>query len=287
MNWRWRWIAASVPVWVAILVFGILRPPGRPASPPTGEEEGGVSRLGPPKPGEWRHRFREDEQTFENYIAGPVNRKRADRSTFYLQPLGKADERYRETLERLRIHAEAFFGVPARVLEAIPLPDDAFASDRDQYNASTIIEHLIGRLPPDALSYMGITEKDLYAPGLNFVFGQGSLQERCGVYSLTRYETPDAPLFLRRSLKLLSHEAGHILSLHHCVTWTCVMQGSNTLAECDVQPMHLCPMDLRKVLWNTGAPRDDRYRRLQSLYREWGLDPEARWVGQRLAGSEK
>jgi archaemetzincin len=254
----------------------------RSASMPAQEVEKGFRRLGPAKPGEWRWTFPETEQSFERYIGDSVNRKCEHRSTFYLQPLGNAGTRYRETLERMRIYAEAYFGVPAKVLDPIPMFEDALNSKRGQYDASRIIQELAERHPSDALVYMGITEKDLYSTGLNFVFGEGSLHWRCGVYSLLRYQTPDDRLFTQRSLKLLSHEAGHILSIHHCTVYSCVMQGANTLEEHDSHPMHLCPTDLRKVLWNSGVDRDDRYRKLAALYREWGLAAEAVWVVERL-----
>lgn len=253
---------------------------GCPAPPATAERESddGHATLGAPEPGEWRHRFREAPQSFEQYRSGAVNRRCAHRTTFYLQPLGDAGKKYRETFERMRVYAEAFFGVPAKVLDPIPLFEDAFAEKRGQYDAERIIDRLAERLPPDALVYMGISEKDLFVPGLNFVFGVGDRGQRCGAYSLTRYETEDLPLFTRRSLKLQSHEAGHILSIDHCVTYSCVMQGANSLPEDDRHPMHLCPIDLQKVLSNGGQNRRDRYRKLAALYREWGLPAEAIWA---------
>jgi len=284
---------ASVATSVTILYFGVVRQvqAGVRAQPctqcplpatlpePVGAE--GHATLGPAKPGEWRHGFHEAPQSFDDYVGGPVNRKCAHRTTFYLQPLGDAGPRYRKALERMRTYAEAFFGVPARILDPVPMFEKTLDAGRGQYDASAIIVALSDRIPNDALVLMGITEKDLYSKGLNFVFGVGSLHLRCGVYSLRRYETDDEPLFTRRSLKLLSHEAGHILSMDHCVTYACVMQGANHLEEDDRHPMHLCPIDLRKVLWNTGIDRQERYRKLLPLYREWGLASEADWVAAR------
>jgi len=288
------WIGAAALAWGGVLFFGILRPAWRrasadecpscpaPAGVPDPVGEDGFTRLGPPQPGEWRWSFQEQEQTFERYVGGPVNRRCAHRSTIYFQPLGKASARYREVLERMRTHAEAYFGVPARLLDPIPMAESAYAADRKQYQSTLVLQALAGRRPPDALAVLGLTDQDLYAGGLNFVFGEGSLHERCGVYSLRRLETPDEPLFLLRSLKLVCHEAGHILSIDHCTAWSCVMDGANSLDEMDRQPLHLCPADLRKVLWNTGADRGGRYRRLHELYRSWGLTSESDWVAERL-----
>ncbi len=251
--------------------------PAVPAAPEEGHE-----KLGPPKPGEWLYRFKEDGQTFEEYVRECVNQRCAHRTTFYLQPLGAAGERYGKTIERMREYAEAFFGVPAKVAPALPMFEDAHARERGQYLATKVIGHLAGRVPADGLVYIGITEKDLYSKGLNFVFGEGSLARRTGVYSLTRYETEDPTLFLRRALKLMAHEVGHILSIEHCIYWRCVMQGANSLAEDDAHPMHLCPVDLRKLQWNTGFDRDERYRSLLDFYGKNGLEEEAAWVAARL-----
>src|SRR4030095_9561628 len=49
------------------------------------ENEEGFQKLGAPKPGEWRDRFKEPAQSYEKYVAAGVNRKSAERTTFYLQ----------------------------------------------------------------------------------------------------------------------------------------------------------------------------------------------------------
>lgn len=278
---RWALFIAADAVLLGSILFFLLTREAEPKVSPKDEE--GFERLGPAQPGEWRHRFKEPLQTFESYSGGLVNRKSAQRSTFYLQPLGEAGDHYREILDRMRVYAEAFFGVPAKILPPIPLLESAFAPERNQYNASRLIGHLADRVPADALIYVGIADRDLYSEGLNFVFGEGSLHQRSGVYSLVRHGDPaQLARFTRRSLDLLAHESGHILSIEHCVTYKCVMQGANTLLESDSHPMHLCPIDLEKVLWNTGMDRMDRYRKLLALYRQWELGPEAAWVQARL-----
>ena len=246
------------------------------------QDEEGFTKLGPPKRGEWRDVFKEPAQSFEKYIGGAVNRKSDKRTTFYIQPLGSAGKSYPEVLDRMRLYAEPFFGVRTKILEPIPMFEEALDAKRKQYDASMIIHLLADRVPDDALVYIGIADKDLYSEGLNFVFGEASLNWRCGVYSLVRYQSKDETLFTRRSLKLLAHESGHILSIEHCVTYACVMQGANNLSEDDSHPMHLCPIDLKKVLWNMGIDRDDRYRKLLALYDKWGLKNEADWVSKRL-----
>jgi archaemetzincin len=249
-----------------------------PAGPPDG-----FAFQPPPAPGDWLHHFPEPGQTEARYRADCANRKSGTRHTFYVQPLGDAAEKHPVLLSRMRDYAEAFFGIPAKLLPALPLFEETWVPERDQYNATRVIARLAARVPADALVYAGFTTRDLYAQGLRFVFGEGSLANRCGVYSLRRYGTPDPALFLRRVLKLMTHEAGHILSIGHCVHYQCVMQGANSLREDDLHPPHLCPVDLAKLVWNTGVDPTSRYRRLLEFYREAGLEAEAAWTAARLA----
>lgn len=265
-----------------LLLFGLAC--GRSAQPPTPLQDSAedFEPFGEPQPGDWQYRFRESAQTFEDYVASSPNRKSVARHTFYIQPLGDLSDKARSAIALMREYAEIFFGVPAKVREPAPLPPNAYVKSRAQYDASRIIDWLSDRIPADALVYIGITNEDLFSEGLNFVFGQGSLQDRTGVYSLHRYETPDAALHLRRALKLMSHEVGHIFSIHHCVTYQCVMNGANSLAEDDRHPMNLCPIDLRKLEWNLGFDRVGRYRKLLDFYRKQELTAEADWTDRHL-----
>jgi archaemetzincin len=245
----------------------------------------GFAFQDPPRRGEWRWHFREPGQSVEAYRADCANRRTAARGAFVIQPIGAAAEEHRETLARMRDYAEAFFGLTARLAPSIPSLEEAWQPQREQANASMLIARLADRVPADALVYAGIVSEDLFSPGLRFVFGQGNLENRCGVYSLSRYAHPDPRVFRRRALKLMSHEAGHILSIAHCTAFRCVMQGANSLAEDDRHPMHLCPADLEKLCWNTGVEPLARYRALAAFFRAAGLEAEAAWTAARIAES--
>lgn len=267
-------------------------PPRSDRAIPSGVDLDGFEKLGPPGPSDWRAHFHERPQSFEDYVADCPNRKGPGRSTFFIQPLitppGRrnlapgAHEQHERAIGLMREYAEIYFNVPAKVLEPIPMFDETYDASRGQCDATQILRILARRIPPEALVYIGISEDDLYSEGLNFVFGEGSLSERTGVYSLRRYHTPNEALFARRALKLMAHEVGHILSIHHCVVWKCVMQGANTLGEDDSHPMYLCPVDLRKLEWNCGFDRTERYRKLLEFYRRVGLAEDAAWVQKRL-----
>ena len=134
--------------------------------------------------------------------------------------------------------------------------------------------------------------EDLYPePSWNFVFGQASLNERVGVYSFARYDPAfygelrgkDYPaLLLRRSMKVLTHETGHMFGLTHCVYFNCVMNGSNHLQESDRRPLHLCPVCLRKLQFSLDFDVVKRYEALAQFERQAGLEDEAGWVDRRL-----
>jgi len=64
------------------------------------------------------------------------------------------------------------------------------------------------------------------------------------------------------------------------------MNGSNHLAETDARPMHLCAVDLRKLLWSVRFDVTERYRRLRDLSRESRFDDEAQWLDAQLARIE-
>jgi archaemetzincin len=240
-------------------------------------------RMPEARPGDWLHRFPERGQTFEQYMAACRNRKSAGRSIIYLQPLGEMDERTTKALKLMREYCEIFFGTTCVVRDPVPLPEHCLILPRRQYNATMLIGHLVeNHLPKDALAMAGITGEDLFSKGLNFVFGEGSLAEPVGVYSLCRFGS-DWSLFLERGLKLVTHELGHVLGVEHCVWYKCVMSGANSLAEGDRYPVHACPIDLRKLEWNLGFDRRRRYEALEAFYRAQGLGEAADWVGRQRA----
>jgi archaemetzincin len=73
-----------------------------------------------------------------------------------------------------------------------------------------------------------------------------------------------------------------MFGIEHCVWFRCLMNGSNHLAESDARPLHLCPVDLRKLQWSTGFDVVKRYRRLLDFHRQEGFEDEAQWLDKRL-----
>lgn len=254
-----------------------------------------------PGPSDWLTAHHEPGQSFESFVNAKPNRPDGERSTLVLQPLGRFDFPGAPTPEQLQRFAEAYFGMEVQVFPVIALDHVSVTSRREphlrhpQFLTGDLLDLLRANLPEHAFCYVGITMEDLY-PGenWNYVFGQASLRDRVAVYSFVRYfpefwgeESVDPMLVLRRSCKVLAHEAGHAFGIRHCTAHHCVMNGSNHLAESDSAPLHLCPQDLRKLQWSVGFDVIDRYQRLAEVYRNLGLVEEAAWVGRRLDGREE
>jgi archaemetzincin len=118
------------------------------------------------------------------------------------------------------------------------------------------------------------------------------MKGRVGVFSFARYDprfygerggADRKQLLLRRSLKIMVHELGHMFGMQHCIHYACVMNGVNHLEEADSRPQHLCPVCLRKLQWLVGFDPMARYAALEQLYASHQMDGEATWVRQRLA----
>ena len=162
---------------------------------------------------------------------------------------------------------------------------------KPQLLTDDILRLLKQRLPRNAYCLLGITLRDLYPePSWNFVFGQALLADRVGVYSFARYDprfngegaSDRARIMLRRSCGVLAHETGHMFGIEHCIYFRCVMNGSNSLPEDDSKPLHLCPVDLRKLYESIKFDAVARYAHLRDFFREAGLDQEAHWIEKRL-----
>jgi len=215
----------------------------------------------------------------------------------YLLPFGDFDGEWSPRPSDLEAVASAFFQLPvqtlrAKPLEGLPVTVREREKGHKQYLSTDFLRMLRNELPDDGFCIVGITMQDLYPdPRWNYVFGQASLKDRVGIYSFARYDPQfwneprtDAAktLLLVRSLAVLLHETSHIFGMKHCVYYRCLVNGSNSLAESDRQPMHLCPVCLRKLQSATGCDLFQRDPALQKEYARLGIKAEADWIARRL-----
>jgi archaemetzincin len=243
------------------------------------------TRLPEPMPGDWLFAFREAGQTLDEYARDVVNRKTPTRQTLHLQPFSDLRRDQHVVLEPLREHTALYFDTAVTTLPTRHPERGWLDVRRGQSNADVIVERLARQVPQDSLGLFGLMGGDLFGLNLNFVFGEALLERRAGVYSLHRYGS-EPTMLLRRSLKLSAHELGHMFGLQHCVFYSCVMNGCNSLVEMDRSPLHLCPVCLAKLQWNLRFDAAKRYRKLAAFYRRQGLGPEARFADARAAELE-
>ena len=254
-------------------------------------------KLPPPGPNDWLARHDEPGQTFEEYLAsGPVV-PRGKRSVIYICPLGDFTETQRRIVGLTADFMGRYFDRPVKLMEGVPLSAVPARSrrvhpswgDRQILTTYVLYDVLKPDLPSDAAAAIALTASDLWpGRGWNFVFGQASLRERVGVWSIYRNGNPDEGekafrLCLLRTIKTATHETGHMFSMLHCTLYECNMCGSNHREESDRRPLALCPECVAKVAWATGADLAARYRSLEAFARANGLGAEAELYGKCLA----
>lgn len=160
-----------------------------------------------------------------------------------IKPVGSIDNNILEELKKKLIQ---IFGCPVEIIpEAVRL-EKSYNSKRGQYLATKLLARLKKSGSGKNEKVLGIVDVDLYAPGLNFIFGQADITYGVAVISLCRlrqefYESPpDEALFLDRATKEAVHELGHTFGLEHCKNAKCVMHFSNSLADTDWKQAAFC-----------------------------------------------
>ncbi|TWT94426.1 archaemetzincin [Stieleria varia] len=254
------------------------------------------SSVPAPGPSDWLANHSELGQTFAQYVRSQPNRPDLIRGKLYFQPLGEFDEGKSPDLKRLQDFASRFFALPVEILpgiklEGLPIQTRQHPEGHRQLLSTDVLTWLSNRIPADAYCMLAVTMTDLYPdPEWNFVFGQASLRNRVGVYSFARYDPafygrqPDEQtekLVLERSCKVLAHETGHMFGIRHCVHYHCLMNGSNHLDESDANPIHLCPVCLRKMHHAKAFDVENRYQALAEFCESVNWQETARWYSVR------
>jgi len=159
-----------------------------------------------------------------------------------------------ELLAELAATASGAFGFSTATREtsagSLPLPASAFSRRRGQYDAFGLLAELVrrksARETEQETLILGVTAADLFAPGLNYVFGLADRDSGAAVISLHRLapefygEKSDLELLKERAGKEAVHELGHLFGLSHCSNAGCIMRFSSRIAETDDKGPGFC-----------------------------------------------
>lgn len=253
--------------------------------------------LAKPRAGDWLDVHEEKRETFDQYrLSRPVVVGRR-RRVLYVQPIGQYSPAESNIVDEVASFMAVFYGLPTVVRE--PLPDSVIPASARRTNDYTNAEQflspyilnqvLVPRVPRNGAAVLALTATDLWpGRGWNFVFGQASLKQRVGVWSIARYGNAEGTQaerleVLRRAVKVAVHETGHMFSLRHCVLHECCMCGSNSLSEADRRPLWFCPHCMAKLCWATGASPVRRYALLAKECERLGLQEEHAFYLESLA----
>lgn len=265
-------------------------------------DDSDFEKMGSPKPGDWLYHFHEAGQSFEDYVGSNPVRATGGRHVLVFQPVGLFSPAEKNIVKEAVLFAGVWFDLSTRLELPAALPEKGWHRLRQfpwqekpvrQYQTRYFLDKFLPkRFPQDGVCYLAITTVDLYPDeDWNFVFGQASLSERIGVFSMARYfpwfwnekeSEQSRTLAMKRSCKVLVHEVGHIFGLQHCIYYRCAMNGSNSLEESDRRPLRLCPICLDKLQWNRGFDIVGRYEKLKKFFEEHDLNTEAAWITNRL-----
>lgn len=245
--------------------------------------------LGKPQPGDWLVEHKEDGQTFKQYLASRPVMPRGRRKVIYVQPIGDFTETQKKIVAQTVGYLGVYFNREVKQLEPLALdviPEKARRKHprwgMDQILTTHVLYDVLKpKLPKDAAASIALTSTDLWpGEGWNFVFGQASLSDRVGVWSMYRNGEPEKSeeeyqLCLRRTIQTASHELGHMFSIQHCIAYECNMCGSNNREESDRRPLAECPECMAKICYATETEPVERFEKLAKWCQENKLRGEA------------
>ncbi|HYJ42024.1 MAG TPA: archaemetzincin [Steroidobacteraceae bacterium] len=239
----------------------------------------------PPVPGDWLETHKEPGQTYQQFRAITPTPAASRYSTLRIVPIGTLSDGQQEVVNVVIDFLQPFFGLELAISPAVPIdaiPEDSTRRQSLDGPPQLLTTYLLNsvllplRQPADA-AVLAITAADLWpGPGWNFVFGQASLKERVGVWSMARNGDADGRADMRklcalRTTMTATHETGHMFGIRHCIAYECGMNGSNHSEERDRQPLEFCPECQPKLWWTCALDPLERSRALAAVARRHGF----------------
>jgi archaemetzincin len=158
-----------------------------------------------------------------------------------LVPVGEVDQ---ALLSWLKEDLPEIFTADVEVYPVPSLGPKHFVKDRGQYLADGLLAEFSSIVPVAGTMLLGVTEADLFSPGMNFVFGIANRGR--ALISTFRLrpdflgQGPNPKVLRRRILTEAVHELGHALGLPHCEYPGCVMYFSNWIGDTDRKGPGFC-----------------------------------------------
>jgi len=251
-------------------------------------------KLPPPRPGDWLETHPEKGQDFKDYVRSNPITLTTPRTVLYVLPLGDFSPSQRDIVSFSAEFLGMYFSCKVVTLETLSVDDwIPQAAKRvhpswgvPQIKSTFVLDTLLPpRVPADGVALICFTTSDLYPnDDWNFVFGQATYRDRVGVWSMYRNGDPDSEfeLCLKRTLRIATHETGHMFSMPHCIAYRCNMCGSNSLNESDRLPLYSCPQCVAKVVWATRCDPIARFAALRDFCRRHSLLEEAEYYAKAL-----
>jgi archaemetzincin len=165
-----------------------------------------------------------------------------------LVPFGEADQ---NTFTWLKEDLPKVLAAPVKESPPLPLSPRHFRKEQNQYLADGLLSDLTLVVRTKNEISLGVTDVDLFSPGLNFVFGIATTGKALISTFRLRPESHGMshnPKLVRwRILTEAVHEQGHAFGLPHCEYEGCVMYFSNWIGDTDRKGPYFCYRCTRRI----------------------------------------